>query len=105
MNSVTALSGSGPGFLFRIMEAFVNAGMELGFEEKTSNQLVLQTVLGSAHLAMESGKGLSELREMVTSPGGTTAAGLSVLDGKNMERIIVKALQAARERGEELADA
>ena len=102
MDAVTAISGSGPGYLFRIMECFVEAGTEVGFDEETSLLLVVQTVLGAARLAKESDKSLTQLREMVTSPGGTTAAGLGVFDSRGLEGNIREVVKAARDRGVEL---
>ncbi len=102
MNAVTAVSGSGPGYVFRIMEALVEAGEGVGFERDAAVRLVTQMVLGAAHLAAESDRSLTELREMVTSPGGTTAAGLAVLDDRNLEEILVSAVRAARDRAVEL---
>lgn len=102
MDAVTALSGSGPGFLFRIMECFVEGGQLLGFDQDISNRLVIQTFLGATQLAGESEKTLSELREMVTSPGGTTEAGLAVFEEKDLVGLIRDALEAAHKRGVEL---
>jgi pyrroline-5-carboxylate reductase len=104
MDAVTALSGSGPGFLYRIMECFVEAGVLLGFDTEISRRLVIQTFLGATQLAGESGKTLSELREMVTSPGGTTEAGLAVFAGKDLEGLIQEVLEAAHQRGVELGE-
>jgi len=102
MDAVTALSGSGPGYVFRIMEGFVRAGESLGFNRDTSLKLVIQTFLGAAHLANQSEKSLSELREMVTSPGGTTAVGLSVFEEKGLEETIRAGVEAACRRSVEL---
>jgi len=102
MDSVTALSGSGPGFIFRIMESFAAAGEKLGFDRDTALLLVTQTFLGASHLADESGLPLSQLREMVTSPGGTTAAGLAILEKKGISEVIEAAIKAARDRSIEL---
>lgn len=102
MDAVTALSASGPGFVFRIMECFVEAGECVGFDRETSTLLVLQTFLGAARLANESDKSLSHLREMVTSPGGTTEAGLGILERKGLKEVIISAVRAARDRGIEL---
>jgi pyrroline-5-carboxylate reductase len=102
MDAVTALSGSGPGFVFRIMEAFVEAGMKAGFDRETALMLTTQTFLGSAHLADESGSTLSKLREMVTSPGGTTAAGLNSLEAKGIQDCIQSAVRSACDRSMEL---
>lgn len=104
MDAVTALSGSGPGYIFKIMESFVEVGEKLGFDEETSIRLVVQTVLGAAHLARESEKSLSQLREMVTSPGGTTAAGLAVFERKGLEGLIQEAVEAACKRSGELGE-
>ena len=102
MNAVTAVSGSGPGYVFRIMEALVEAGEGVGFEREAAVRLVTQTVLGAAHLAAASDRSLAELREMVTSPGGTTGAGLAVLDDRNLEEILLAAVRAALDRAVEL---
>ena len=102
MDAVTALSGSGPGYIFKIMESFVDAGEKLGFDRETAIRLVLGTTLGASYLANESEKSLSQLREMVTSPGGTTAAGLAVFERKGLEGVIREAVEAARDRGVEL---
>ena len=102
MDAVTAISGSGPGYVFKIMECFADAGERLGFDRETSLKLVVQTVLGAAYLAGESEKSLSQLREMVASPGGTTAAGLAVFEEKGLEGIIQETVKAAWRRGVEL---
>jgi pyrroline-5-carboxylate reductase len=102
MDAVTALSGSGPGYVFKLMECFVSAGVKVGFDQGTALQLVIQTFLGAAHLAAESEKGLSDLREMVTSPGGTTAAGLTVMDERGLAAILEEVVEAACKRSIEL---
>jgi pyrroline-5-carboxylate reductase len=102
MDGVTALSGSGPGYLFRIMECLVTAGVAVGLPEDTAQRLVIQTVLGAGQLAKESKESLSRLREMVTSPGGTTAAGLAVFDRMGLEEMTTKAVEAAWNRSMEL---
>jgi len=102
MDAVTALSGSGPGYVFRIMECMVEAGTGLGLKEETALNLVVQTFLGAAHLAKASDDSLSELRRKVTSPGGTTAAGLAVLEEKGLRDTIVEAVSAAWARSLEL---
>jgi pyrroline-5-carboxylate reductase len=102
MDAVTALSGSGPGYIFRIMECMVDAGVGVGLERATALSLVIQTFLGAAHLAKSSEHPLSRLREMVTSPGGTTEAGLGVLEKMGLEETIRKAVEAACKRSVEL---
>jgi len=102
MDAVTALSGSGPGYVFRIMECMVEAGVGLGLKQETALKLVVQTFLGAAHLAEASDDSLSELRWKVTSPGGTTAAGLAVLEEKGLRDMIMEAVNAACARSREL---
>jgi pyrroline-5-carboxylate reductase len=102
MDAVTALSGSGPGYLFRMMECLVEAGVVVGLDREVSKRLVLQTFVGAAHLAQESKEPLSRLREMVTSPGGTTEAGLATFNDLGIEEMICKAIFAAYERSLEL---
>lgn len=102
MDAITAVSGSGPGFVFKIMECMVNGGVAAGLERDTSIRLVLQTCLGAAHLAKGSEHSLSKLREMVTSPGGTTAAGLAVFEEMGIDKVITSAIQAACQRSVEL---
>jgi pyrroline-5-carboxylate reductase len=104
MDAVTAVSGSGPGFVFRIMESFVEAGEQLGFDRETALMLVKQTFLGSSHLADESDSSLSKLREMVTSPGGTTAAGLASFQEKGLSEVIRAGVKAACDRSIEMGE-
>ena len=99
----TALSGSGPGYVFVFIEALTDAGVELGLPVHVARHLAAQTVLGSAALQRESGKHPAELRNMVTSPGGTTAAGLAALEMGGFRANVADAVRAAFERGEELA--
>jgi len=102
MDAVTAISGSGPGYMFKIMEYLVATGEKYGFDKETGLLLVIQTVLGAAHLAEESELSLSRLREMVTSPGGTTAAALAFFEEKGLGDIIEGAVEAAFRRSVEL---
>ena len=102
MDAVTALSGSGPGYVFRMMECMVNAGVCLGLERQIAIRLVVQTFLGAACLAKESEEPLARLREMVTSPGGTTAEGLALFDRMGLEEMTLKAVDAACHRSVEL---
>ena len=102
IDAVTALSGSGPGYIFRIMECFVEAGEKLGFDRKTALLLINQTFLGAAHLAEGSDLSLAELRKMVTSPGGTTEAALAYLDERGLMDVIQGSVKAAFDRSIEL---
>lgn len=104
MDIVTALSGSGPAYFFRIMEAMQKAAVELGLPEKTAQLLTLQTALGSAKLAMESQGDVATLRQSVTSPGGTTEKGLQVLNDNNVDDLVRQVIGAAYQRSIELAD-
>ena len=103
MDAVTALSGSGPAYFFRIMEAIESAGIDLGLPPETSRLLTLQTAFGAAKMALESSEPAATLREQVTSPGGTTEQGLRVMEGHQIDNIFKEVLTAARDRSEELA--
>ncbi len=105
MDAATAVSGSGPGFLYRVFEVMVDAACELGFTPAQANTLVRTTALGAGIVATRNQQELSELRASVTSPGGTTEAGLQVLADDDIRGIFVKALTAARDRGQQLSSA
>ena len=98
----TALSGSGPGFVFLLIEAFIDAGVHIGFRRDVAEKLVLQTFLGSAKYAQATGKHPAQLRNEVTSPAGTTAAGLFALEDAGVRGAIIDAVEAAFERSKEL---
>ncbi|MBN1476949.1 pyrroline-5-carboxylate reductase [Candidatus Sumerlaeota bacterium] len=104
LNAVTGLSGSGPGYVFLFVEAMIQAGIDVGLSPRASHQLVAQTLLGSARLLLEDSaqRTPAELREAVTSPGGTTAAGLEVLRHEDFGGIVRMAIHAATERSREL---
>jgi pyrroline-5-carboxylate reductase len=104
MDAVTALSGSGPAYFFRIMEGLEAAGADLGLPRETARLLTLQTALGAAKMALESSESLTTLRERVTSPGGTTERGLRVLAENNIDDLLAQVLKAACARATELAD-
>jgi pyrroline-5-carboxylate reductase len=105
MDAVTALSGSGPGYVFRLMEGMIEAGVGVGLDRGVALRLVIQTFLGAACLAKESDRSLAELRQMVTSPGGTTAAGLAVMNDRGLEEILRQTVEAACRRSVELGKA
>lgn len=104
MDAVTALSGSGPAYLFLIMEALEQAAIKLGLKEESARLLALQTAFGAAKMALESNDDCATLRQRVTSPGGTTERALAVLEENNLRSIFEQALEAARDRSIELAD-
>ena len=104
MNAVTAVSGSGPAYIFHLIEALAKAGEHVGLDSDKAMALARQTVIGSAALAeSEADTAASTLRENVTSPNGTTAAALDVLMDGRFQDILNEALNAAKKRGEELA--
>jgi len=98
----TAVSASGPAYVFTFMESLTDAGVQLGMPHDAARLLALRTTLGSAELAIRSGKHPAELRNMVTSPGGTTAAALRALEKGGLRAAVLDAVNAAHERGEEL---
>lgn len=104
MDAVTALSGSGPAYLFHLCEVMASAGKVLGLSEEISQELARQTIVGSALLLKNSDKTAEELRVDVTSPGGTTEAALSVLMHDDMMKALFeKALKAAQKKSQELS--
>jgi pyrroline-5-carboxylate reductase len=105
LDAVTAISGSGPAYLFFVVEAMIEAGVHLGLPRDLSTELVVQTMLGSAKLLRESGEHPTVLRERVTSPGGTTAAALRELEDHKVRAAFLSAMEAARDRSRSLAAA
>ena len=104
MDAVTALSGSGPAYVFYMAEAMAAAGEALGLSKELSEKLARQTVSGAGALLEESNESASKLRENVTSPGGTTAAALDVLmSDEGIAKSIRRAMQEAKSRSKELA--
>ena len=98
----TAVSASGPGFLFLVMEALIDGAVHLGLRREVATAMVTQTVLGSARFAEETGRHPAELRNLVTSPGGTTAEGLLVLESAGVRAALIDAVVAAYERARAL---
>ncbi len=103
MDSVTAVSGSGPAYFFYVMEALEHAAIKEGLDADTARLLTIETALGAARLALESNEGPGELREQVTSPRGTTEAAIAMLDSENASKIFEQAVSAAGDRSRELA--
>ncbi len=102
-DAVTAISGSGPAYVFYVVEAMIEAGVLLGLPRSTASELVVQTVYGAATMLRETGEHPSVLRENVTSPAGTTVAALRTLDDHKVRAAFISALEAARDRSHELA--
>jgi len=102
MHAVTAISGSGPAYLFLLAESMEQAAEQMGLHGSDARLMVAQTLFGAAKLLRETDHRAVELRQAVTSPGGTTAAALEVMFEKELPEIVIEALQAARDRGFEL---
>lgn len=103
MNEVTALSGSGPGYVFAFMEAMEAAAAAMGIEAATARRMAVETVRGAAELASQTGEDPAELRQRVSSKGGTTLAGLAAMEEKGFSAAVAAGIQAARNRAAELA--
>jgi pyrroline-5-carboxylate reductase len=102
LDAATAMNGSGPAYVFLFLEAFIDAGVHIGFSRPVAQELAIQTMLGSVIMARESGQHPAELRNLVTSPAGTTAAALFELEAGGLRASVLKAVVAAFERSKEL---
>src|SRR5579875_3371065 len=102
LHAVTGLSGSGPAYFFLVAEALIEAGVAAGLDRETSRQLVIATLAGSGALLVETSRPPEELRAEVTSPGGTTAAGLRTLEARAVRSAFLEAVAAATERSRQL---
>ena len=103
LDAVTAISGSGPAYIFFVVEAMIEAGVHLGLPRTTATELVVQTLVGSAKLLRETGQHPVVLREQVTSPAGTTAAAVRELEAHRVRAAFLTAMEAARDRSRALA--
>ncbi len=104
IDALTAISGSGPAYVFYFMEALEEAAHRLGFTAEQSKKLVRATFCGASQLAAQSDYSVSELRQQVTSPGGTTAAALNVFDTQGFKAGVLKAVQAAHQRAQDMGN-
>lgn len=102
LDAVTGLSGSGPAYVFLVIEALADAGVKVGLHRETAQLLAAQTVLGAAKLLIETGEHPGRLKDMVTSPGGTAIAGLHTLEAGGLRTTLIDAVEAATARSERL---
>ena len=102
LDAVTGLSGSGPAYVYQIIEALSDGGVRVGLPRNVATTLAAQTLLGAAKMVLETGQHPGSLKDMVTSPGGTTITGLSVLERRALRGALIEAVQAATERSREL---
>ena len=105
LDAVTGLSGSGPAYVFLILEALSDAGVKVGLSRRTSQLLAAQTLLGSAKLLIETNEHPGRLKDMVTSPGGTAITGLHTLEHGGLRTTLMNAVEAATRRSKELGEA
>jgi pyrroline-5-carboxylate reductase len=103
-DAVTALSGSGPAYFFYLVEAMTDAGILLGLPRQVAHELIVQTLVGSAIMLRDSGEHPVVLREAVTSPAGTTISAIRELEKHGVRAAMLAALEAARDRGREIAE-
>ena len=102
MDTVTGLSGSGPAFVFALIEGLSDGGVLMGLDRPTATMLAAQTVLGAAKMVLETGRHPGELKDMVTSPAGTTIAGMQALEDGGLRGLMMAAVRRATERSQEL---
>ena len=102
IDMATAVSGSGPAYIFYMIEGLIDAAVRIGLPRETAGELVLETVLGAALLAKQTSQSPQELRKKVTSPGGTTAAGIAELESGKFKELLASAVAAAHKRAKEL---
>ncbi|MHC4786007.1 MAG: pyrroline-5-carboxylate reductase [Planctomycetota bacterium] len=102
MDAVTAVSGSGPAYVYLLAELMEKAARKIGLDEATARLLVVQTVIGAGRMLRDTGLEPAELRRVVTTPGGTTAAAMDVITRQDLPGVFIEALTAARDRGAEL---
>jgi pyrroline-5-carboxylate reductase len=104
MDAITGLSGSGPAYIFIIVDALADAGVKMGLSRKDAQYLAAQTVLGAAKMLMETGEHPGQLKDRVTSPGGTAIAGIHTLEKGGLRTTLINAVEAATQRSKELGE-
>jgi len=104
MDAITGLSGSGPAYIFIIVDALADAGVKMGLARKDAQYLAAQTVMGAAKMLMETGEHPGQLKDRVTSPGGTAIAGIHTLEKGGLRTTLINAVEAATLRSKELGE-
>jgi pyrroline-5-carboxylate reductase len=104
MDAITGLSGSGPAYIFIIVDALADAGVKMGLSRKDAQFLAAQTVLGAAKMLMETREHPGQLKDRVTSPGGTAIAGIHTLEKGGLRTTLINAVEAATQRSKELGE-
>ena len=102
LDAVTGLSGSGPGYILLVLESLIDAGVLMGLPRQVARELILQTAVGTAKMVQETGKHPAELKDLITSPGGTTIRGLRILEDRGVRGALLSAVEAATLRSMEL---
>ncbi|KUK83601.1 MAG: Pyrroline-5-carboxylate reductase, partial [Pelotomaculum thermopropionicum] len=104
LDIVTGLSGSGPAYMYLILEGLIDGAVKLGLPRDLARVLITQTMLGTAKMVLETGDHPAELKDQVTTPGGTTMAGLGALEEGGLRSVLMKAVEAAARRSGELSN-
>lgn len=105
LDAVTGLSGSGPAYIYYLIEAMENSAVEIGLEKQIAKQLIVQTLIGAAEMVKSSAKPPEQLRREVTSPGGTTEAGVQILEANGVQQAFISCIKAAATQSKKMGDA
>ncbi|MFK9093182.1 pyrroline-5-carboxylate reductase [Bacillus salipaludis] len=105
LDAVTGLSGSGPAYIYYLIEAMENSAAEIGLEKQVAKELIVQTLIGAAEMVKNSSKSPEQLRKEVTSPGGTTEAGVKILEAHGVQQAFISCIQAAAAQSKKMGDA
>lgn len=104
LNAVTGLSGSGPAYIYYLIEAMENSAAEIGLEKQMAKELIVQTLIGAAEMVKKSTKSSTQLRKEVTSPGGTTEAGIRILEEHSVQQAFISCIKAATAQSKKMGD-